>query len=285
MEKEAVEIFACKNCGHQYEGSYCPSCGQKKITNRLVLKDSILHWFGVMVNFENGLWHTTLWMFKKPGRVVHNYLNGITRPYIHPFRYLFLWLTIQLFLMFSTGLYDQVQAEMAEEMNQEPNAFVDLLNGIMKNYMSIFFVVSIPSLALGTKLMFRKMKLNFAEHLVINSFGYGTAMVASTLIIPLYFIFSDFHWYVQVFSLILGVLVHVYLYKGIFKENLIKTLFKAIFAYSLWAIGFFLNVVIFLALYLLNMGFNNPEQLKSLFPKRAEVLINPELIVVLSQLV
>lgn len=284
MDNQAIENYSCKSCGQGFEGSYCPSCGQKKIVNRLVLKDSIRHLLGVMVNFEKGLWHTTIWMFKRPGKVINDYLNGVTKPYIHPFRYLFLWLTINLFLMFSTGLFDQVQAEMAVEMNQESNPISDLLLNWMKNYMQLFFLVSIPFLALGTKVLFRKMKLNFAEHLVINSFGYGTAMVVSTLIIPFYFLFPDYHWTVQMISLILGVSIHGYLYSGIFKQNIFLAIFKAIFAYIFWIIGFFLTILLFLIIYITYLGFTDPELLKATF-KKAEILINPETIVVLSQLV
>ncbi len=263
MDKQTVENYSCKSCQREYEGSYCPNCGQKKIENRLVLKDSIRHFAGVAVNFERGLWYTSFMMYKKPRKVIDDYLNGATKPYIHPFRFLFVWLTISLFLMFSTGLFEDVQIHMAESLGQKRTPLEDHLNGIMQKYMQLFFVVSIPFLALGTKILFRKSRKNFAEHLVINSFCYGGSLVLSILVTPFYFISVEYFFTIQLLSLGLNIAVQSYFYKYIFNEKVIPAILKSILSYIFWIIGFFLSVAFFFIIYFVYLALTDPEKLKA----------------------
>tara|TARA_R110002072_G_scaffold12269_5_gene53494 strand:- start:1185 stop:2048 length:864 start_codon:yes stop_codon:yes gene_type:complete len=287
MDNQAVENYNCKSCGQQFEGNYCPSCGQKKIVNRLVLKDSVRHLFGVMVNFERGLWHSSILMFKNPAKVINDYINGITKPYIHPFRYLFLWLTIQIFLMFSTGLFDMIQSQMALELQaqQQDSEFQLAVNQAIRKYMQIFFVLSIPFLAWGTRLLFRKKRLNFAEHLVVNSFGYGTTLLMSTLILPLYFFVGDNLMKIQMLSLILNIAIHAYIYKRVFEERIIPTILKSIMAVVFWLIGFCLNMILFFIFYIIYLIIYNPDLLKSAANKTSTAALSPELMSFWSQLI
>lgn len=283
MENKAVMNYACKSCSQEYNGNYCPKCGQKKIEKRLVLKDSIGHLLGVVVNFERGLWYTSIMMYKNPGKVVKDYLKGVTRPYIHPFRFLFIWLSVSLFLMFSTGLYDDLQTQMAENFGQQQNPIGERVNTVIQKYMQVFFVVSIPFLAFGSKMVFKKAKFNFAEHLVINSFCYGASLVLAIAFTPFYFLSLEFAGTVQLISVGVNIAVQTYFYKRIFGENILPSIFKSIFSYVFWIIGFFLIAALFFIGYLIYWAFSDPESLKEA-AKVAEH-INPELIAVFAQLV
>lgn len=284
MDKQAIEIHNCKSCENTYEGIYCPNCGQKKILKRLTIKESLAQLFGVMINLERGLWHTSIMMFKKPGMVVNDYLNGKTRPYIHPFRFLFLWLTIQLFLMFSSGVFDFIQVQMAAELHQETTDFQQRINEVMLKYLQLFFLFSIPSLSLGTKLFFKKKQFNFAEHLVLNSYVYGTTLVISTFFLPLYFVFRDEWLSIQYFGLVLNIAIHTYAYKMIFGEKIIPTILKSIMAVLFWFLGFCLSILGFFLFYFVYMIFFEPEILKTAGTKTAEILINPEIVSAVTQL-
>lgn len=251
----------CKNCESPSKGNYCSVCGQKRIDKRLVLKESIVHWLRVIVNLDRGLWHTTWLMIKNPSKVINEYLNGVTRPYLHPFRYLFLWLTLNVFLMFSTGAFDLIQAEMGTGVpsSDRQAAFMQELNTWMKSYMQFFFVLSIPSLAWGTKLLFKKGNLYFAEHLVLNSFSYGTSMVIGVFVLPFYFISVENMLTFQVIGFIPTILYHTYVFKSVFKESLIRTFLKSIAAQIVWIIGFFVVMVFLMIGYIIYLFITRPD--------------------------
>lgn len=271
MDNPITETIACKNCGHHFEGTYCPKCGQKRINDRITLKDSIRHWLGVMINFDRGLWHTTWMMLKNPGKVIHDYLNGITRPYLHPFRFLFLWLTVQIFFMFATGLYDRIQSNMQMEMGGQASQSAQLAvqqhyQELIRTYMQLFFILGIPGLALGTKMTFAKAKLNFAEHLALNSFAYGASMTIGFIAFPLYFVDLGSMMASQLLAIGFTIAYMAYVYQSTFKGNVILNILKAIVAMLVWFIGFMIIILLFLILYFVYLGIFKPgfiENLKS----------------------
>ena len=247
MDNLSSESVSCKNCGHQYNGFYCPQCGQKHITTRITVKESLKKWLGVIVNLEKGLWPTSWLMFKDPKKVINDYLNGITVPYSHPFRFLFLWLTVQVFLILSSGVFDMTQGNFYTEMQGQPQQMNEgqqkLLSGV-KQYLQLFLVLSMPFLAMATKLFFRQRSLNFAEHLVVNSYAYGASLILSLLMIPFYYFAENHMVSLQLIGMGVSIIYMAYVYSSIFYENVFLVVFKSVGVMLIWFIGMSILMII-----------------------------------------
>lgn len=97
----------CKNCSRDYDGHFCPNCGQKWINKRITLWDSIQGLFYSIFNFDRGFLYTTRELFIRPGEVIRQFLNGVTVRYVHPFRFVFIWATITALIGVYLNVYEE----------------------------------------------------------------------------------------------------------------------------------------------------------------------------------
>ncbi len=77
----------CRNCSHQFEGNFCPECGQRSKEHRIdaayFLHDiphSILH-------VDKGFPYTFLQLIKRPAKALEEYLDGKRVSFNRPFGY------------------------------------------------------------------------------------------------------------------------------------------------------------------------------------------------------
>lgn len=59
-------------------------------------------------NLETGFLHATWALIKNPGKVVSEYLSGITIAYAHPIRFIFVWATVSTIIAVYTGVCDEI---------------------------------------------------------------------------------------------------------------------------------------------------------------------------------
>lgn len=227
---------SCKSCGTVLNGNYCSNCGQRTIGHRFTVKESIGWLLTNIFNLEKGFIHTTWALIKNPGKVVSDYLSGITIPYAHPFRFIFVWATVSTVIAVYTGAYDEIGKISMELNGQDPASsnFAEEYSKFFKQYMSVMYMAFIPFFAIGTKMLYRKHKLYFAEHLILNSFSQG-ASIAIGLPVMLCYLLAPHESYMilGVVALVLGVLVVSYINSRFFKENIILSIFKYILNYFL----------------------------------------------------
>ncbi len=236
--------YTCKHCNSDYSGSFCPQCGQRYIDQRITLKHTLGSLFQSIFNFDKGLWPTTWLMFRNPGRVISGYLNGITLPYFHPFRFVFFWLTAQVLFLAATGIYADYQNELNLQMNGGaiPPELMDLL-GLFYAYMNIWFLLALPFLAFGSWLVFRKQHYNFAEHLVISAYAYGGITFIGLFTTPFIMTSASTYSYASFLTLPVTFFYLAYVYRSLFKQNWILLFFKSFFTFLLFMIGFSLVMI------------------------------------------
>ena len=95
----------CKNCGNHFEGVYCNMCGQKVINERITIK----HLFEITFdsfNIHRGLIYTIKLMFTNPGKLINDYLNGRTKDFYNPLKYLLLIASISALFMLWLNIFD-----------------------------------------------------------------------------------------------------------------------------------------------------------------------------------
>ena len=238
---------SCKSCGTTLEGSYCFNCGQRTISKRFTVKESVGWLLTNIFSLEKGFLHTTWALIKNPGKVVSEYLSGITIPYAHPFRFIFVWATVSTLIAVYTGVYDEIGKITAGMNPDNPfgESFGQEYGKFLKQYMSLMYMAFIPFFAIGTKLFYMKHKLYFAEHLILNSFSQGVSIAVGLPVMLSYFLVPQGSYMILgVVSMILGILVVSYVNSRFFKENIILSIIKYVLNYLLLFVQIFIIAII-----------------------------------------
>lgn len=212
----------CLNCSSPVTDSYCPRCGQKTDTHRITLKHFIFH------DLLHGVWHidkgilfTVKQAIVRPGNAALDYINGKRQPYYNVF-YLSL-LLIAITLVFNNFI-DIVVPETPEP-NESAEKFQNYQQTAiyLKQYVRLLIFAVVPVFALNAWLIFKKPKLNFAEHCIIAGMCLLGILVIN-LVYLLFYLLSGMTGY-TVFSIFEAVSVipilafPVYTYFGAFRKH------------------------------------------------------------------
>jgi len=87
---------ACRNCGTEAPGAYCPSCGQETTLRMPKATTFLREAAGRYVAFDGRMWRTLFALAFRPGFLTREYLAGRRKRYVRPSR-LVLVLAIVLF--------------------------------------------------------------------------------------------------------------------------------------------------------------------------------------------
>jgi hypothetical protein len=194
--------------------------------------------FAKIFDLEQGFFYTTFQLFKRPEKVIGDYLGGATQPYSHPFRFVFIWSTLGILVGYWLGTFDMVVEQIGA--SQEQTEIQQEINEFIQKYMNLIIVGMIPFLAMWSKLFYRKLKLNLTEHIIINCFGMGAASAIGILFNFLYFI-PGLIGYVMMSSILVMAVVTGRVYSRFAKENLFVSILKYLVIYSL---GTILSIII-----------------------------------------
>lgn len=155
----------CLNCNENVNRNYCGHCGQKASTHRYSLKHFIEH------DFIHGIWHvdkgilfTIKSLFTKPGHRVREYIEGKRVNFFNFVTLLVLIMAVSAFLELHTTI------KFADLMPKESQASVSSFEKFATQYPKVFLIIAIPLYSLFSFLWFRKSKLNFTEHMVMNAY-------------------------------------------------------------------------------------------------------------------
>ncbi|MCD4829635.1 MAG: DUF3667 domain-containing protein [Candidatus Cloacimonetes bacterium] len=173
-------LIVCLNCGEQFEGNYCPECGQTADTGRYNMS-AITRRVLDAVNIEHGLLFLMLEMTRRPGRLIRAYLSGHRAPVYGPLKYLLLSTAIVAFLCMLLDI------ESANTILYKDGDIVRSLDPLYNEHVSMLYLLVLPLYALVTRWLFRKWGYNYAEHLVINTFIQAQISVFKIALIGLLF--------------------------------------------------------------------------------------------------
>ena len=115
------ETQHCLNCGQDYEGSYCPHCGQSHTTYRITWSNFWRNFVMNGIGLQGTLPHTIIELFYRPGFLIRDYLAGKRQHYTNPFRMLLL--TAAIFILFNSmglgGNLKEAATELSLSMNTD----------------------------------------------------------------------------------------------------------------------------------------------------------------------
>lgn len=92
----------CFTCGQEYQGNYCPCCGQSAKIGRYSFKKAFLLFLDVWGLGNRGMFRTIRDLMLRPGYMIRDYISGMQMAYFPPFKLLFL--LTALYLVVDSGL-------------------------------------------------------------------------------------------------------------------------------------------------------------------------------------
>lgn len=172
----------CLNCDQKTQGKFCSNCGQKTDTHRIVLRHFLMHdmLHGVW-HLEKGILFTVKEIFVRPGQAALDYIKGKRIRYYNVF-YLSL-LLIGLNIV-AAHFFESIRPSEIDDASKESQAITDFLEKNVK----IILLCVVPVIALNAMLIFRRLRLNFAEHLIIGGFNLAGMLALNAVIIFLDFV-------------------------------------------------------------------------------------------------
>lgn len=187
------ESIICKNCGNSFSGKFCNACGEKVYNEK---DKSIKHFFEdifhFLTHFDNKFFKTLLLIFKKPGTFSLLYCNGIRARFYKPASLFLIGIILYLIFPLFQGLNLSFSGNKVFMNNQGMHFIISLAEqkaaakhisikelGESYDHMSpkfakILLLILLPLTGLVLKLLFRRKRAWYFDHLVlateVNSF-------------------------------------------------------------------------------------------------------------------
>jgi hypothetical protein len=167
----------CLNCNTPLISNYCAQCGQKASTHRYSIRHFIEHdVIHSIWHVDKGILFTLKQLFTRPGHSIREYIEGKRVGY-------FSFFTLLLLLLgFSVFLNNYKLVEMADIMPASSKETMNKMQKFMKENPKAMLMIMIPISSIFSFLWFRKAKLNFSEHLVMNAYKAVTESILGLVI-------------------------------------------------------------------------------------------------------
>ena len=184
-QKQVLQVTnECRNCGAalQLDQLYCSGCGAKRMYNRLNWRNLGEDFANRFLNIENHFIKTFVALFKKPEDVIGGYINGTRKKYISAFGYFTIAVTIAgiyAFVIQNWFIDDFIAAQQASASVSNPIAIgegvekqqlqamtnmLEKINEFTFKYMSLFYFLNIPFMAIISRTVFWNYKrYNYIE--------------------------------------------------------------------------------------------------------------------------
>ncbi|MCD6062849.1 MAG: hypothetical protein K0R82_760, partial [Flavipsychrobacter sp.] len=149
----------CLNCGHQYSGNFCSSCGQKARTHRVTFSTIAHEVPHTVLHVDKGFFYTLMRLMQRPGLSVKEFLDGKRISYFHPLSYL---LMLSTFCSFVSHVF----------ITETPHPQV-LFPGVAAFFFkhpAIMYSSLIPFISFWSWVFNRRSTYNYWEHLVLNTY-------------------------------------------------------------------------------------------------------------------
>lgn len=158
-----MEHKNCLNCGEALTGKFCAECGQKADTHRISPKHFLLH------DLLHGFWHidkgilyTLKQTFTRPGHAALDYIAGRRIRYYNVFYLTLIALGLTLLISHFMEQYEPM-AELEGDG--------EIIYNFIAHNIKYIILCFIPLFALNGFIIFRRPKLNYAEHMIIAGYA------------------------------------------------------------------------------------------------------------------
>lgn len=264
----------CLNCGTEFEGNFCPLCGQSAEVKRFTVKNVLTATLEVWGMGNRSMPRTIFRLFFHPGKMIGDYLDGKRMPYFPPVKMLFVLCiffalatlgehTLSTVADLPTAIFKGEEVEEYENIKDKTIVDIGLGSITFENSLKAFKnaaewldshkAVSLLLLhfffTLFTWLVFRKAparpRTTLAENFFIQVFISGQMVTLSLLRILIFGANSGGVFYPLPGWLLF--LLFTWDFKEIFGYGWRKTIWKTFLVHFLLLLFFILTIVLVLA--------------------------------------
>lgn len=182
------------NCIHcktavAISSNFCPVCGNRIISTALTLKEVFLELFEVIFVWNKKFLRTVTSLFLRPNKVISYYLAGGRNTYVSPLFFLLLCYFLY-FLVISLSdremfIISQMKGAVSGYNSGSGDSELRELDvnslARINRYSKILFFLLVFIFATCSKFIFRVNRRNFAQHLAINAYLLGQAVLLGTV--------------------------------------------------------------------------------------------------------
>lgn len=271
MEEEiSVKTTKCLNCGTEFEGKFCPECGQKADTGRFTVRFIFTNLIQGILSNDGGVWFTIKNLFTRPGQMMVDIINGKRKSYFSPFPMLFLALSLYVVIFSFTGsrksdfegLFDEDTVEIPRDslnlsdeqvrtqmiVTKAKSFVVYSLKFLQKNFTACF-VFTIPVYILAARMGYgrkNRRKYNWGEYCI--------PMVYSLILLVLYRCLMSIAFYfsppvadkMDNYTFLVNIVVFTACFKKMMGFNLLATAWRSFMTFVLYWI-LLLSIICLLA--------------------------------------
>ena len=119
VAKLSEEHHCCTTCGQEYQGNYCPRCGQSAKIGRYSFKSAVLLFLDVWGVGNRGMFRTLRDLILRPGYMIRDYISGMQMAYFPPFKMLFLLSTLSILVSSGFNLEGKNSYEDTDEKTEK----------------------------------------------------------------------------------------------------------------------------------------------------------------------
>lgn len=186
-----TKTIHCLNCGTDFEGNFCPECGQSADTGRFTLRFIFGNLLAAILGRDGGVAYTLKNLFSRPGKMIVEILDGKRRKYVSPFPMLFLALTVYILIFTLTGTKGDLSSDLSlglsndaaanSQISIEINRLVTKAFNFYLNHYTLCYMLTLPLFIIAARRCYGKRnrkRYYWAE--------YTVAVVYALVILVLY---------------------------------------------------------------------------------------------------
>ena len=148
-----MEPLLCKACKQTGYGKFCSNCGETLTVKRISLSSLFHEVFHFFTHLDKGFGYTLKQLFKRPGHMQRDYLEGNRKRHQKPFSFFFIIATATGLSLYWINLFLE---RFYDAGNAGESAF-------FHQYMIFLLIFSVPYFALITWLFYYRSGYNYAE--------------------------------------------------------------------------------------------------------------------------
>lgn len=174
-QPDSLEKKRCLHCKQELIGPFCHHCGQSASTHRFSFKSVFTQDFLHHLKSTDRSYFSTLKaLFIHPGRSVRSYVEGHRLKLINYFSFIVIVILIDSFLRSLSSIH------MDDLVNDQKES-VSSLENFRAQHPKIMIMSMIPLRAAFSYLFFKRAKLNYSEHIVLNTYLTSATLIISTV--------------------------------------------------------------------------------------------------------
>lgn len=267
-----IRTTHCLNCGTDFEGKFCPECGQNAETGRFTMRFIYENLLAAFISKDGGIWFTLKNLFTRPGEMIVEILNGKRRRYFSPFPMLFFVLTVYILLISITGsrstfrraeeTYNtRVEESFREEMNEQNKGYKKETERALKlistgyriynNHYTLVYMLTLPLYLLSARLCYGKnnrKRYYRAEYLVAIAYSSVIVIIYRWLVSLTYLISNGFSNRMGSFMPIATAIALFVCLRKMMEFSIAKTAWRSLLTVVLYYA--FLVFIVFVALFI-----------------------------------